>query len=236
MHNGDLLQLIETIPAPIFFKDREGRYLGCNVAFENFLGMSRDRFLGCDVYDIAPPDLAETYSRADQALFYTGGVQIYESSVCKADGLVRKVIFNKAVFNWPDGAVGGIVGVILDITERKLCNGMTEVALGYLTENNREITFLQLLAPLLHNALTSAKYLCHKSAKKALTRREQEVLKWVCSGKTNAEIASILGISSWTVKIHVANVLAKLNASTRGHAATKAVSFGLISPKDAQVS
>jgi DNA-binding CsgD family transcriptional regulator len=62
----------------------------------------------------------------------------------------------------------------------------------------------------------------------ALTSRESEVLGWICRGKSNLEIASILGISGWTVKIHVSRVLNKLGASTRGHAVAKAVSHGMV--------
>lgn len=61
-----------------------------------------------------------------------------------------------------------------------------------------------------------------------LTPREREVLSWISKGKSNGEIGLILGISAWTVKIHVGSILAKLNASTRGHAIAKAVSAGLV--------
>lgn len=91
-----------------------------------------------------------------------------------------------------------------------------------------EIFLLQLLVPHLYYALTNVEDFGNKKPKQILTQREQEVLKWISGGKSNAEIASILGISSWTVKIHVANLLSKLNASTRGHAVAKAVSIGLV--------
>jgi len=61
-----------------------------------------------------------------------------------------------------------------------------------------------------------------------LTARETEVLRWLCKGKSNKEIASILDISAWTVKIHVGRVLSKLDASTRSHAVAKAHEAGLV--------
>lgn len=91
-----------------------------------------------------------------------------------------------------------------------------------------EVFMLQLLVPHLHYALTHVEDFGNKRPRKILTQREQEVLKWIGAGKSNADIAGILGISSWTVKIHVGNVLMKLNASNRGHAVAKAISFGLI--------
>jgi DNA-binding CsgD family transcriptional regulator len=94
--------------------------------------------------------------------------------------------------------------------------------------SKRDAFMLQVLVPHLHYALTHVEDFGHKRPKKILTQREQEVLKWICGGKSNSEMASILGISSWTVKVHVSNLLTKLNASTRGHAVAKAISCGLI--------
>ena len=48
-----------------------------------------------------------------------------------------------------------------------------------------------------------------------LSAREHEVLQWIAAGKTNAEIAVILGISPHTAKHHVANVIEKLGVENR---------------------
>ncbi len=63
-----------------------------------------------------------------------------------------------------------------------------------------------------------------------LTRREGEVLNFICSGHTNAEIAARLVISTKTVDHHVSAVLAKLGAPTRSIAAAEAIRLGLVSP------
>jgi DNA-binding NarL/FixJ family response regulator len=55
-----------------------------------------------------------------------------------------------------------------------------------------------------------------------LTEREREVLALMAEGKSNAEIADALFISPHTVKTHVSNILAKLEAQTRIEAAVKA--------------
>ncbi len=112
-------QLLDTIPSPVFYKDESGRYLGCNVAFEDYLGIRRDGLIGRSVYDISPKDLADKYFAADQALFDNPGQQVYEANVVYADGSRHDVTFYKATFNKADGSLGGLVGVLLDITERK---------------------------------------------------------------------------------------------------------------------
>ncbi len=62
----------------------------------------------------------------------------------------------------------------------------------------------------------------------ALTPREVEVLKYVARGMANKEIAHQLGTASGTVKMHVQNILAKLNASDRTHAVTIALERGIL--------
>jgi len=61
-----------------------------------------------------------------------------------------------------------------------------------------------------------------------LTRRQLEVLDLICAGHTNAEIAAKLFISIKTVDHHVCAVLAKLDAPTRGVAASHAARLGLV--------
>jgi len=53
-----------------------------------------------------------------------------------------------------------------------------------------------------------------------LSRRESEVLDFVCQGLTNQEIASHLVLEVGTVKNHVHNILKKLNVTSREEAAT----------------
>jgi PAS domain S-box-containing protein len=111
--------LLDAIPIPVFYKNAAGIYTGCNRAFAAFLGKPKDEIIGRTVYDVAPPDLADIYRRADDELMRHKGKQIYETSVVAADGTRHDVLFNKATYLNEDGTVGGIIGTILDITKRK---------------------------------------------------------------------------------------------------------------------
>lgn len=111
--------LIETIPNAIFYKDSSFIYRYCNNAFLNLLGLKREEVIGHSVYDISTKKLADIYNKADCELFKSKSNQVYESKVIYKDGVTHDVIFNKAVVkNHEDKAIG-IVGVIVDITERK---------------------------------------------------------------------------------------------------------------------
>ncbi|MGR4876316.1 response regulator [Pseudoxanthomonas sp. LARHCG66] len=61
----------------------------------------------------------------------------------------------------------------------------------------------------------------------ALTLREIEVLRQVADGNGNKRIAHHLGIAEETVKAHMKNILAKLDANDRTHAVTIAVRRGI---------
>jgi DNA-binding CsgD family transcriptional regulator len=51
-----------------------------------------------------------------------------------------------------------------------------------------------------------------------LTARQQEIIKWVRQGKTNAEIGDIMGISAFTVKNHLQKIFKRLQVNNRAQA------------------
>lgn len=61
-----------------------------------------------------------------------------------------------------------------------------------------------------------------------LTPRELDVLREIVAGRSNKEIGGELSLSEGTVKFHVNNILAKLGASDRTHAATLAIRRGFV--------
>lgn len=114
-----LSQLLESLPLPVFYKDIDGVYRGCNEAFASFIGQSKDENLGRTVFDLAPKAQADVYHETDDALFRQGGQQLYETSVIDNDGVRHEVIFHKATYADSNGCIAGIVGAILDVTDSK---------------------------------------------------------------------------------------------------------------------
>lgn len=111
--------LFEAIPLPLYHKDREGLYRGFNRAFEAFLGITREKAIGKTVFQINPPELAGTYHTRDLELFERGGIQQYEFQIRNAQGELRDVIFSKAPLRDSHGNINGLIGAIIDISERK---------------------------------------------------------------------------------------------------------------------
>ena len=54
-------QLLDTISSPIFYINTNFVYTGCNSAFADFFGITREDVIGQTVYDLAPKELADIY-------------------------------------------------------------------------------------------------------------------------------------------------------------------------------
>lgn len=70
-----------------------------------------------------------------------------------------------------------------------------------------------------------------ETQKDLLSNREKEILTHISRGESNKEIANVLCIAESTVKIHVQNILKKLNLTSRVQAAVYAVEQSLVPPK-----
>ncbi|MBF0227153.1 MAG: response regulator [Desulfobacterales bacterium] len=86
--------LINTMPNPVFYKDISGKYLGCNHAFEVFIGRSKEDIIGKTVFEISPKEVAQTYWEKDNELFNNPGIQQYEYKVIQKTGETRNVRSN----------------------------------------------------------------------------------------------------------------------------------------------
>jgi DNA-binding CsgD family transcriptional regulator len=62
---------------------------------------------------------------------------------------------------------------------------------------------------------------------KQLTLRELTILNWVKNGKTNREIATIMGITERTIRFHVESIFSKLGVTSRSQAVATAIEHGL---------
>lgn len=113
--------LIDTIPNPIFYKDREGRFQGCNQRLaDDILGLPKERILGRTEYDLIPlHQQADMYHHGDMTLIERPGTWVYETRLRCANGQERDFIVNKATFVDANGQVAGIVAVMVDISTRK---------------------------------------------------------------------------------------------------------------------
>lgn len=121
-------KIIDALPIPIFYRDLKGIYMACNLAQEKILGLPKSQIIGKTVFDIQPFEIAEIYAKRDQELLDSPGDQSYEAKFRDASGMLRDVVFNKAVIRNNQEVIMGIVGSIFDITERKKAERKLEKA------------------------------------------------------------------------------------------------------------
>jgi PAS domain S-box-containing protein len=112
--------LIDAVPGALYAKDREGRILFGNAGFGHAVGWPSGGFLGKDDLElIADKDLARAVMDNDQRIM-GGRVRCQvEEKLRTADGTASYWLSTKAPLTDEDGKVVGLVGVSVDITERK---------------------------------------------------------------------------------------------------------------------
>ncbi|EFL50092.1 multi-sensor hybrid histidine kinase [Solidesulfovibrio fructosivorans JJ]] len=113
--------MLEALPLAVFFKDVERRFTGCNQAFETQSGIARERLVGGTLDDFLGEADARPYHAIDRELLAKGGRQVYEAVLPTPAG-ARHMIVHKGLLHDAGGAVAGIIGAAIDITERKLAD------------------------------------------------------------------------------------------------------------------
>ena len=111
--------LLQTIPLAVFYKDLQGRYLGCNEEFTRIMGLSSEEITGKTAFDLWPGELSYTYHQRDMELLHNPVHQSYEFKVNSCTGDSLDVLYHKNVFMDEHGCPAGIIGTFLDITQRK---------------------------------------------------------------------------------------------------------------------
>jgi PAS domain S-box-containing protein len=111
--------LLNAVPLPVFVKDRHGRYLECNAAYSETMGVTTNEIRGKAVHELWPGPMAATYHQRDLDLIAHPQEQRYEFTIKDRHQEVRDAIFVKRVFRDDRDDVDGIIGVFFDITERK---------------------------------------------------------------------------------------------------------------------
>jgi len=118
----DLLQsVVENVPARIFWKDCESRYLGCNTVFARDAGRaSPDELTGRTDFDMGWKDQAELYRADDKAVMASGKPRLnFEEPQTTPDGNMIWLRTSKVPMRDEGNRVVGILGIYDDITERK---------------------------------------------------------------------------------------------------------------------
>jgi diguanylate cyclase (GGDEF)-like protein/PAS domain S-box-containing protein len=113
--------MLEALPNPVYFKTADGRYSGVNSAWEAFFGIPRSAVIGktAQELDAREREVAERLDASDHALRQRPGFQVYEDVIPTLNGGRHDAIICKATYVQAGGRVDGLLGTIIDITDRK---------------------------------------------------------------------------------------------------------------------
>jgi PAS domain S-box-containing protein len=115
--------LMNSLPSLVYYKNTSGQYLGCNINFANYFGMTPEEIVGKYTQDLNPKSETPTIIKEDKIVFETGQKQIKQITKKMVDGKSRHFIVHKTPFYNPDKTVGGLVGVMVDVTKIKEMEG-----------------------------------------------------------------------------------------------------------------
>jgi PAS domain S-box-containing protein len=146
-----LRKIIDMIPHYIFAKDSENRFIIANKATANALGTTAEEIIGKTDADFFSPEDAEYFRSQDQrVLKFNEPLFIPEEQLSGPGGVPYYVQINKIPFRMPNKKTNAILGVVLDITERKLAEKRDREYQEQLTQADRLASLGVLLAGMAH--------------------------------------------------------------------------------------
>ena len=133
-----LYTVINTIPDPIFVKNKEHRWVVLNEAYCRFIGYPYEKLIEKLESDFFPAQEAETFWDQDELVFNSGEEQESEEKFTNAKGFTHLIATKRSLHKDAAGNLF-LVGVIRDITERKQIEEELKRTAAELARSNEEL-------------------------------------------------------------------------------------------------
>lgn len=114
--------MMDTIPSLIMLKDADARIYDCNRAYEEAFGVDVSKLKGRTLLEIDfyPQEVRERMYADDKAMLTSPGKIVHnETRLRFANGEMHELLYWKTAFELPDGSLGGLMGVMVDISDIK---------------------------------------------------------------------------------------------------------------------
>ena len=171
-----LRNVIDAIPYPIFIKDAQGAYLGCNKAVERFFQASESAIVGKTDEDFFPPEIAVELIRIDREVLRSGVAHLYNETMNGPDG--RTVFFEtqKIPFTLENGQ-SGLIGVAQDISVRtQVETSMREAKEAAESANLAKSQFIANMSHEIRTPMNAIMGLAHLVGRDGVSEKQQQQL------------------------------------------------------------
>ncbi|MBK8568656.1 MAG: PAS domain-containing protein [Nitrosomonadales bacterium] len=179
--------LLNAIPAIVFYKDLDLRYVAVSQMFTDLLGRSLGNVLGKTDFELLPRELAEDFQRINREVLESGTTKAgIESRLTDANGNIVYLSTVLAPFNNTEGNIAGLLGVGIDITPLKKA---ADVNLELLQQNR---------------ALTQNLYSIQETERCHLARElHDELGQWLTAIHAEAQAILCMSVGEPTVRASV---------------------------------
>lgn len=112
-------RIVDTLPDPIFVKDRAHRWIAMNQGFCRLIGHPYEALVGKSDFDFWPAEQAKIFWSFDDRVFLSGEANENEEIATGSDGVVRMIWTRKYPMRDDEGRVIGLCGIVSDVTRMK---------------------------------------------------------------------------------------------------------------------
>lgn len=142
-----LLEIIDNTPAPIYLKDKDGKYLLVNRQYELLARTTQKEIAGKNDFDIFPREIATLFRNQDEEIIKKNSILEFEETITLADGEFTFITL-KFPLHDDRGKVYAVGGFCTDITERKIIEQEKENLIGRLRTALDEVKTLRGIIPI----------------------------------------------------------------------------------------
>ena len=122
-----LATVLDHLPAPVYLRNRDGRFTLINATYEDVYGVKKEEVRGKTVHDLYPEAQAEEYAVQDRDVVESRTVMEYEITVDQSDGAHTFAVVRFPIVD-ARGELVGVGGVEHDITARKRAEEQMRIA------------------------------------------------------------------------------------------------------------
>ncbi|MBN8246268.1 MAG: PAS domain S-box protein, partial [Verrucomicrobia bacterium] len=184
--------LIDSIPYPMFVKDAGARFVSCNRAYEAAFGITRSALEGKTVLDLdyLAPEVRRSFHDEDVSVIREAGQRSYELPITQADGQVHQALYSVDGFRLASGEPGGLIGLLVDITDRKKLEAQLTAAKETAEAATRaKSDFLANMSHEIRTPMNAIIGMSHLTLKTELTPKQRDYVR-----KVERAAHSLLGI------------------------------------------